>query len=126
MKKVIVKLFCILSFISVASCNSDKKILKLLNSDDKEDIILGAYKAGESGDKQFILLLLKNADDVRRSTNLQFKGISVYQSKMGALKKIFKQESPVKITHRPDSTVIKFYTELSQKPFNWAASAFYA
>ena len=102
-------------FILFISCNSHNKIIRLLNSKAKEDIILGAYEAGESGDRRFIPLLLKNANDVRRSTNLRFKGISVYQSKMGALKKIFKQDPPVKLTHKPDSTVINFYTELSKE-----------
>lgn len=118
MKKVIVKLFSILSLISVASCNNDEKIIKLLNSKDKEDVISGAYKAGESGDKEFVPLLLKNSDDPRRSTNLQYKGITVYQAKMIALRKIFKQDPPEEITYETDSLIIKFYTELSQKPLN--------
>jgi hypothetical protein len=100
------------------SCNTDENIIKLLNSEDKEDIISGAYKAGKSGDKKFVSLLLQNSDDPRRSTNLQFKGITVYQAKMTALKKIFKQEPPVKITYQTDSSIIKFYTELLQKPLN--------
>ena len=100
------------------SCNSNKEITRLLNSEEKEDIILGSYKAGESGDKQFVPLLLKNAADPRRSTNLRFKGISIYQSKMGALKKIFKLEPTIKISREPDSLVIKFYTELSEKQLN--------
>jgi hypothetical protein len=47
---------------------------------------------------------------------MKFKGYNVYQEKMIALRKIFRQEPPVKITSKPDSVVINFYTELSQKP----------
>lgn len=116
--KYSIKFFYALIFIMFTSCNSDKEIIRLLNSKEKDDIISGAYKAGESGDKQFIPLLLKDAADPRRSTNLQFKGITIYQAKMIALKKIFKQEPPVKITYQTDSSIINFYTELSQKPLN--------
>jgi hypothetical protein len=103
-------IFSLILFIA-SSCNSDEKIEKLLRSNDKEDMIEGAYRAGETGNKKFVPLLLRNAYDPRGTTNLKFKGISVYQSKMGALKKILKQEPPVTITRKPDSLVIKFYTE---------------
>jgi hypothetical protein len=99
----------ILSLLMLPSCNNDKEIFKLLQSDNKDDIILGAYKAGETEDKKFVSLLLKNADDPRRSTNLRFIGLSVYQSKMIALRKIFKMKPPNEITRNVDSTVIEFY-----------------
>jgi hypothetical protein len=109
------KIFYGLIFIMLTSCNSDKEITRLLNSEEKEEIILGAHKAGESGDKQFVPLLLKNADDRRASINIKFKGFTVYQEKMIALRKIFKQDPPTKITDKPDSLVINFYTELSKE-----------
>ena len=112
MKKKATKLIFILSLSFFSSCNNDKEIIRLLNSELKDDVILGAYKAGESGDKQFIPFLLKDANDVRTSTNVKFLGYNVYQEKMIALRKIFKQEPPVKIKDKPDSIVIKFYIEL--------------
>jgi hypothetical protein len=36
---------------------------------------------------------------------------------MVALKKICSKEPPVQLTHEPDSTIIKFYTELAEKPY---------
>lgn len=99
------------------SCNSDKDITKLLSSDVKDDIILGAIKAGESEDKKFVPLLLKNAADWRRSTSFDFKGMTVYRAKMEALRKIYKMEPPVEIKTDPDSTVIKFYTALYEKEY---------
>ncbi|WP_343673619.1 hypothetical protein [Chitinophaga sp.] len=113
--KYYTKFFYALIFILFTSCNSDKEIIRLLNSEEKEDIILGAYKAGKTGDKQFVPLLLKNAADRRASINIKFKGFTVYQEKMLALQKIFKQAPPAKITDKPDSLVINFYTELSKE-----------
>ena len=107
------KYFSLLIWFTILSCNSNEQITALLNSNVKDDIILGSNKAGESGKKQFIPLLLKNAADERRSTNFNFKGVTVYQAKMDALRKIFKKEPPVKITYKLDSTIIKFYIQLS-------------
>ena len=97
------------------SCNKSERIIKRLNSNDHYDLISGSYDAGESGDKKFMPDLLKKSDDPRVSTNLKYKGISVYQAKMIALKKIFKAEPPVEINRTPDSTVIRFYAELYEK-----------
>lgn len=117
MKKYFKLIFGFFLFLLVG-CNNDKKIFELLASEDKEDIILGAYKAGESGDKKFVPALLKNADDKRSSTNIRFMGMTVYQAKMGALKKIFNSLPPNQINYKPDSTIIKFYIRLSQTSLN--------
>jgi len=101
--------------LAMASCQSKSKIIALLESQEKDDIIKGAYLAGESGDKEFIPFLLSGAWDFRRSTNFQFKGYSIYEEKMIALKKIFGKAPPVEITYMPDSTVIDFYIRLSKK-----------
>lgn len=106
-------LVCIL--VLATSCQNDHNIFILLSSQEKEDIIRGAYLAGESGDKKFSPMLLKNANDVRISTNLKFKGYSVYQEKMIALNKIYKQSPPVQITNKPDSAIIKFYIGLVER-----------
>jgi hypothetical protein len=95
-------------FIICMSRNTDEKTIVLLNSTDKEEVISGAYKACETGNGKFVPYLLKDAYDERRSTNIRFKGITVYQAKMVALKKIFKQEPPEKITYKLDSIAINF------------------
>jgi len=46
---------------------------------------------------------------------LSFKGFTVYQEKMFALKRICKREPPVPITYLPDSAVILFYSKLFQE-----------
>ena len=104
--------FFLLLFTILISCNNEKEITRLLKSNDKENIILGAYKAGESKEKKYVILLLENTDDKRVSINIRFKGFSVYQEKMIALKKIFATEPPKEITAEPDSIIINFYTNL--------------
>jgi hypothetical protein len=94
-------------------CSNNDKIIELLSSNAKEDKILGSYKAGKSGNKDFVPLLIKDFADPRVSTNIQFKGFSVYQEKAIALWKILKKSPPAKITADPDSIVIKFYIELA-------------
>lgn len=107
----------ILSFfflIAIFSCNTKSQIMTLLKSGDKDDVISGAKKAGQRKNKEFIPLLLENAADWRRSTNFEFKGVTVYQAKMEALKNIFSASPSTPITPIPDSIVIKFYNELYQ------------
>lgn len=110
-RKVILVL---LAGIILFSCNNDDEIFSLLNSNETDDVIKGAYLAGESKKEKFIPLLLKDIADVRTSTNLKFKGYNIYQEKAIALGKIFGKQPSVKITNKPDSLVIKFYRELSQ------------
>lgn len=98
-----------------SSCNNDKNIIELLDSKNTDDIIMGANKAGSSRKIKFIPYILANAADWRMSTSLNFKGTTVYQAKMEALKKIFKQSPSTQITYKPDSAIIKFYTLLYEK-----------
>ncbi|RYD70367.1 MAG: hypothetical protein EOP55_22355 [Sphingobacteriales bacterium] len=101
------------SFYLLLACNSDSHIINLLNSKKTSEVMLGCYKAGESRDKKYVQLLLKNANDPRVSTHINFKGISVYEAKMIALKKIYNKKPQKPITWNPDSTIIKFYTRLA-------------
>jgi hypothetical protein len=93
------------------------RTINLLKGSSVEDIIKGAYTAGESGNKKFVPLLLLNANDPRRCTNIHFKGMSVYYEKMVALKKIYKLSPPIPVKQfdTPDSSAIKFYLELYQR-----------
>lgn len=109
----------LIGIILLAGCKpSDNDIKTLLQSKNVEDRIEAAYDAGETGKAKFIPDLLKDADDPGRSMLLQFKGYSVYQEKMIALRKILKVEPPVKITRDPDSIVIRFYINAAFKVRN--------
>ena len=97
----------ILVFIfSLLSCRSDNEITRLLKSSNHEDVIEGAFEAGESGNNKFVPLLLNDAYDPSASVTLNFKGFTVYQEKMGALEKIFKRSPPNRISGEPDSAVL--------------------
>jgi len=115
MQKCLFFFTIVITIVCNNSCQNKKRIYNLLQSDNKDDIIRGAYLAGESEDSTYVPLLLKNAWDARMSTSLSFKGFTVYQEKMFALKRICKREPPVPITYLPDSAVILFYSKLFQE-----------
>jgi len=101
-------IFCILLFVSCEDY-SNQEINQLLRSDDPEKIIKALYLIGEKRDTTFLQEIIDNPYDPRVSHDLRFKGISVYQSKMIALKKISGTLPPREITYQPDSVIVKFY-----------------
>lgn len=109
------KLFLGLLLFIITSCNKDEEIKSLLNSKNVYEIIEGASEAGHSGDKKYIPLLLLNAGDQRATTKLKFKGYSIYQEKMYALKTILHVKPPDTITSIVDSINIKFFENYWQK-----------
>lgn len=106
--------FTILFLITLAfaiGCGSysRKEVDRLLESDRPGDLIKAYYLIGEQKDTLYIPTILRNANDPRITHDLEFKGNSVYQHKMIALKKISGLTPPTKITYKPDSLVIQFY-----------------
>jgi len=102
-------------FFVLMSCNQGKEIQQLLHSDKPTEIIEGAYKAGISGDKKYVSLLLKNANNPSASTALHWKGFTVYTEVMFALERIYKVNPPHPYKGAlvlPDSVNIKFYSVL--------------
>jgi len=83
-----------------------------------DSLMLGTYEAGESGNKAYVPLLLKDAADPSCCTDMRFKGFSIYTEKMYALERIFKVKAPRAyggILSKPNSINIKFYNDLWQK-----------
>lgn len=107
MIRILVLFFIMLT----ASCQQDVKqeIDRLLKSDKPENLVKAFYLIGENRDTTFVKEIIKNPYDQRIAHSLRFKGISVYQSKMIALKKISNENPPRQITYRPDSTIVDFY-----------------
>ena len=70
------------------SCNSNKKYLVGLASDQANVICDACYHLGEAGDTSAVPLLLNGILDPRRSTDLHYKGMSVNYCRLGALNKI--------------------------------------
>jgi hypothetical protein len=92
------------------SCKDSRtSIDTLIHSEETNDVIMGFYLIGEAKDTSYIDELFFNIDDRRISHDLRFNGISVYQSKVSALRQISGLEPPTKITYRPDSVIINFY-----------------
>lgn len=85
------------------------RVDSLLSSDDPGHLIEAFYLIGECRDTSRLAIVFQDATDPRVTHRLHFKGISVYQSKMAALRKISGLAPPVKVTDDPDSSVIKFY-----------------
>ena len=102
----------IITLIILCNCshkNDRAKIVALLNSTYIGDNIEAYYLIGENRDTSFLNELLKDPYNPRVTNILRFKGISIYQAKMGALEKITGVSPPKRITYEPDSSVVKFY-----------------
>ena len=116
--KKIVSIFSWAMCLVLLSCSNseDAKTMELLNGDSKGQLFFGAYKAGLSRKRIFVPLVLKNAIDTSASDpRSSYEGKTLYRIKMEALNKIFHQAPPIPITEKPDSLIIKFYTELAIK-----------
>jgi hypothetical protein len=105
--------YSILIFVLIlflVSCQDSKREVRLLlDKGKKEDLVKAFYQIGETRDTSFLKEVIANPYDPRVVHVAEFYGISVYQSKMIALKKISGLTPPKKITYQPDSTVINFY-----------------
>ena len=94
----------------LSSCREEGQTVKaLLQSPNATDVIRGAYAVGEAQDTSHLRSLFVGAYDPRISHDARFLGMSVYQSKMGALRRISACVPPRPITYRPDSVVVSFY-----------------
>ena len=79
-------------------------------------IIKAAYKLGERKDRLAIKPLLANILDPRMTTNINFKGMTVCSSKLGALKKISNLSPPLELDRFSVDTIsAKFYLDWAIK-----------
>jgi hypothetical protein len=101
-------------FIFLLSCNrmSDKRKIELwrmMKSNNVDSIIQATIEIQKAKDTGMIDAILYGADDPRITHNARHKGMSVYQIKMSALKRVTGLLPPKKITYKVDTTVINFY-----------------
>jgi len=110
MKKYFKIYLCFL-FIILSSCenNNNEEVQKFLNSNDKTQIIRGCSLIKDKKDTIFVKSLLSNINDSRISHDLEFYGISVYEAKIKALKRISGLTPPNVITYKIDSLNMNFY-----------------
>jgi hypothetical protein len=102
-------------------CAPDVKgeIKSLLKSDKPDDLVKAFYLIGEAKDTSYIKIILTDIYDPRIAHDVEFKGISVYQSKITAIEKIIDLRSPMKVTYKPDTSVVQFYCEWMKKNMNY-------
>ena len=95
------------------SCHDYKKDL---TSGDKTKIMEACFELGEAKDTSAVKSLLTKIIDWRESTNLRFKGMSVYQCRVGALRKISGIQT--NYNYYPDTAVVNIYLKWAiQKGF---------
>ena len=98
------------------SCNSTEKYKQDLPSDNVTAICKACYELGEAKDTSSVKLLLTRILDPRVSNDLRFKGMSVAQCRLGALRKIsnidvIKKEK----SYIPDTAAVDFYLDWALK-----------
>ena len=102
----------VLLLVLIASCEekySREEVKLLLQKGRQEDLVNAYYLIGQNKDTTFLNDLISNPYDPRIVHLLQFYGMSVYQCKMHALRKISGLSPPKKITYEPDSAIVNFY-----------------
>ncbi len=112
------KVFLSISWI-IISCNSNRvsrdEMRQMINSPDATTVIKGFWLIGEARDSSFVNDIFSDVNDSRISHHMRFYGMSVYQEKMAAIKKITKIYPPRQITSDPDSAIVSFYNEIAKK-----------
>lgn len=108
-----------LAAILLVSCSTKAEKVKLLiNSTKPTDQVKGFCLIGESGDTSYVKRMLQTPYAGGTSYSMNYYGVTVYQSRMNALKKISGLEPPREITRQPDSVIVDFYR-------HWAISKGY-
>jgi len=108
----LILLFTAIYFISLWS-GSKNRIDSLLEKDDAYHLVQAYHLIGEDKDTSYIKLIFINPYDPRTSNHFKFKGMSIYQQKMWALKQMSGLIPPHKITSDVDSSIVDYYR-------NWA------
>lgn len=96
-------------FVLCSSCNLNQEVIADLRSDEPNRIIKACAKLEDADDAEFVPILLEQPCDPRVTHLLKYKGMSVYQQKMAALKRISGIAPPHKLTYRVDSSIVDFY-----------------
>lgn len=110
------KLF--MGFLILISCGrviDEKRLIEMFNSKDKMQLVTAINYVSDHHEVHMVKYLLSDALDPRIVHDLRYKGMSIYQLKMGAMEKLTGVKSLKKITYMPDSAVFRFYLEISVK-----------
>lgn len=113
--KAILSSVLILFFICCNKEDDINKINRLINSNNPDKVVKGYLLIGEKNETYFIKNIFQNLNDQRVSHNYKNIGVSVYQSKMIAIKEISGLKPPREITFERDDSIISFYYEWAFK-----------
>ncbi|GGH33027.1 hypothetical protein FAZ19_23560 [Sphingobacterium alkalisoli] len=112
------RIWCILFlFVSIFSCGrhlDDATLSKMLEGEDKQQIIEATRYVVDHKKVELVGALLKNGLDPRITHDLRYKGMTIYQIKMHAVQKLMEVPPPKKIDSEPDSVVFNFYLRLAR------------
>jgi hypothetical protein len=111
-KKLIIFFFLAIAITSCFKFKEDnenrKYINSLLRSTNSCDIIKANFLIGRLRDSSYLDTLFKDIYNIEScSGNIHFKGMSIYQSKIGALRKIIGIDSILNVNYEPDSNIVK-------------------
>lgn len=110
------RLLTLVFILIFCSCATDEKtLIKMLDSQDKLQIIEATNYIADYHKTHMVKYLLTNAMDPRIIHDLRHKGMSIYQIKMGAMEQLTGIKSVKEITYQPDSAVFKFYLDIVVK-----------
>lgn len=103
-------------FLLGCSKNYDRSTLKrMLKSSDVEQIIEATNYISDNRDTSMVEDILAHTFDPRITHLSTYKGMSVYQIKMGVMKEITGISPPNRTTYIPDSVNINFYLKVSKE-----------
>lgn len=114
MKTMFIVLTCIL-FACKDRTERNKELWAMMRSENIGKIVSATEEIRKAHDTSMIEALLYRAEDPRVMTSLSYKGRSVYQIKMEALKEITGLIPPAEITYEVDTSIIQFYHEKFSK-----------
>lgn len=113
------KIWCLLFlFFSIISCGKhidDATLSKMLEGDDKQQIIAATRYVLDHKKVEMVRNLLENGLDPRITHDLRYKGMTIYQIKMNAIERLLKVDPPRKIDSEPDTVIFKFYLQLAEE-----------
>lgn len=107
-----------IGFFILFSCTriiDEQTLIEMFGSKDKKQVLLAIDYVSDHQQVHMVKYLLSDALDPRIVHDIGYKGMSIYQIKMGAMQKLTGVKSFKKITYKPDSSIVNFYLDISIK-----------
>jgi hypothetical protein len=112
------KYFFVIFFYLLFACSTGnqtqrkKELWAMIQSQNIDSIIFATEEIRKTHDTSMVNALLYRVDDPRITHQLYYKGKSVYQIKMEALKEITGVSPPGEITYKVDTSIVLFYRKI--------------